>query len=243
MASRENLHFLFVRTQFASNLGSAARVLKNMGFAHLVLIQPQCEVGAEARSYAMRGAELLDTARYYPSLQEASRHFQLLLGTTGRFLRDKPRLVDCRSMAAKILPAYSSSRVGIVFGAEDNGLVREELQLCHWLVEIPTGSEYPILNLAQAVAIVAYEIHLSLGAQRREGFLHGASPEGVEALMERLERFFHRLDPPPGISVERWMKRLRQLAGRARLEEEDVNLLHGILSLLALRLPEEGNGP
>ena len=55
--SRENFHFILVRTQFASNLGSSVRVMKNMGFQNLILVQPECEVGMEARSFAMKGAE------------------------------------------------------------------------------------------------------------------------------------------------------------------------------------------
>ena len=66
---RTNIHFVLVRTQFASNLGSTVRVMKNMGIGNLILVQPECEVGMEARSYAMRGADILDQALFYPSLE------------------------------------------------------------------------------------------------------------------------------------------------------------------------------
>ena len=88
-------YFILVRTQFASNLGTSVRILKNMGFDRLILIEPECEVGVEARARAMKGAELLDGARFYPSLLEAGRGIPQLVAATARTgFRSKP--LSCR---------------------------------------------------------------------------------------------------------------------------------------------------
>lgn len=233
--TRENIHFILVRTQFASNLGSTVRVMKNMGFRNLILVQPECEVGIEARSFAMKGAEILDKALFTPSLEEAARNLSFLIGTTGRFKSRKPRLIPCRSLVENVLANCASADLGIVLGSEDNGLRREELRLCQWLVEIPTASDYPVLNLAQAAAIVAYELNLNLSDQKPSDSLQQASPEELESLISHVERTLRALTLPVRLSVGRLMQRIRKITSRAQLEREDINMLHGLLKELESR--------
>lgn len=227
------IHFILVRTKFASNLGSAVRAMKNMGFENLTLVQPECEIGVEARTLAMKGANILDRAVFYPSLQAASQEVGLLVGTTGRFETEKHLLTTSRTFAQEIVPRYSGTKIGIAFGPEDNGLRREELRLCQWWVQIPTGPDSPVINLAQAVAIVAYELHLAQQAESARDYLHRATEEEVRLLLQRAEEFFQSLDLPKRISVNRLMKRIRKLTPRAQLEKEDVNLLHSLLTEIA----------
>ncbi|MGH9340860.1 MAG: RNA methyltransferase [Acidobacteriota bacterium] len=234
--NKENVCFILVRTKFAFNLGLAVRAMKNMGFEKLILVQPECEVGVEARSRAMRGAEILDRAALYPSLAAAAAEVGLLVGTSGRFGEGKKNVTSCRDLAEEVLPRYQTSSVGIAFGSEENGLNREEIKLCQWLVEIPTGSAYSSLNLAQAVIVVAYELHLASMAaadpKSQPALLHLADAEQVRGLIEHVRQSLESVELPPKISVTRLMKRLSRILGRAQLEQEDVNLLHGLLSEL-----------
>lgn len=230
--SRDDIHFILVRTQFAANLGSSVRVMKNMGFENLILVRPECEVGMEARSLAMRGAEILDRARFLPGLEDAGKELDILIGTTGRFRGAANRLLTSRGLAQELLPGLSASRIGIVMGSEDNGLRREELRLCQWLVEIPSGSDYPIINLAQATAIIAYELNQAFLEKPRSPTLNLAESEEVDSLMKQVEETLTLLSLPRRISIRRLMQRLRKIASRARLEREDVNMLHGLISQL-----------
>jgi len=232
---KSRLYFVLVRTQFASNLGSSVRAMKNMGFENLILVRPECEVGIEARSFAMKGAEILDRARFFPSLEVVADELGMLAASTGRFRGAKPKLIDVPAFADDVLPRLGGNRLGIVFGSEDNGLRREELSLCQWLVEIPTGSDYPVMNLAQSVAVVAYHLHLS---SQRESTLTppaAASPEQVESLLGRIEELLTPLELSTRISAKRMMLRIRKIASRARLEREDVNMLHGLFKELERR--------
>lgn len=231
--AKDHLHFILVRTQFASNLGAAARILKNMGFGRLVLIRPRCEVGAEARMMAMKGAELVDNAVYYPSLHEARRQIRLLVGTTARSPKSGSRRISSRTLAGKLVPRFRSGPLGIVFGPEDNGLSREELQLCEWLVEIPTAGNYPVLNLAQAVGLVAYDLHLASREPEDIQFLHLAEPAEVQSLIAHLEAVLTAAVLPPHLSRQRILARLNRILGRAQLEKEDVKLLRSLLALVS----------
>lgn len=231
--AKDHLHFILVRTQFASNLGAAARILKNMGFGRLVLIRPRCEVGAEARMMAMKGAELVDNAVYYPSLHEARRQIRLLVGTTARSPKSGSRRISSRTLAGKLVPRFRSGPLGIVFGPEDNGLSREELQLCEWLVEIPTAGDYPVLNLAQAVGLLAYDLHLASREPEDIQFLHLAEPAEVQSLIAHLEAVLTAAGLPPRLSRQRILARLNRILGRAQLEKEDVKLLRSLLALVS----------
>lgn len=230
---KSNLHFVLVRSQFASNLGSTVRVMENMGIESLLLVRPECEVGIEARSFAMKGAEILDRARFFTSLEAVAEEVPVLIGTTGRFHGSRNRLVDCPTLCTKVLPELRGTQVGIVFGSEDNGLRREELKVCQWLVEIPTSPGYSVINLAQAAAIVAYQIHVATSDGDAPPPPARATPAQVESLMARVESLLSELDLPTRVSLARMMPRMRKIAGRAQLERRDVNMLHGILKEVA----------
>lgn len=236
-----NLTFILVRTQFAANLGGAARVLKNMGWERLALIRPQCEVGVEARSLAMKGADILDRAQFLPDLETAARQFGVLIGATARFRGQQPGVPDCRSLAERLLPGMGSQPAGIVFGPEDNGLSRSELALCHYLMEIPTGSEYPVLNLAQAVGIIAYEMRGVVSRQPGREILLETDSADISILLEHARSALERFGFPEHISMARLMKRLQKVASRCPLEREDINLLHGILTHLERRMGQKGD--
>lgn len=239
---KDRFVFILVRTQFASNLGSTVRVMKNMGFHRLTLVRPECEVGIEARSFAMKGAAILDQARFLPSLAAAGREVGILVGTTGRFRGGSSRLISCPDLVGDLLPRLADTEVGIVLGSEDNGLRREELRLCQWLVEIPTDSDYPVINLAQAAAILAYHLHLGLSSAGSRTRPAAAGQDDIEALFERSEVLLNQLRLPGRISPARVLGRIRKIAARAQLERADINLLHGLLKQLQRRLSTPENG-
>ncbi len=226
---KDNVHFIFVRTQFASNLGSSVRIMKNMGFRKLILVQPECEVGMEARSYAMKGADILESAEFLPSLEKAAEKLDVLIGTTARYRGHKNSLIDCRALSEELLPSMRDSEVGIVFGSENNGLLKEELPFCQWLVEIPTDSDYPVLNLAQSAAIVSYELNMAFRSSHAEESKRLASTEQVNILLEKARLTLGGIDTSPRLSVDKAMVRLEKIARRAQLERDDIKMLHGLL--------------
>ncbi len=226
---KDNVHFIFVRTQFASNLGSSVRIMKNMGFSKLILVQPECEVGMEARSYAMKGADILESAEFLPSLEKAAEKLDVLIGTTARYRGHRSSLIDCRALSEELLPSMRNSTTGIVFGSENNGLLKEELPFCQWLVEIPTDSDYPVLNLAQSAAIVSYELNMAFRASHADTPKRLASTEQVDILLEKARSTLEGIETSPRLSVDKAMIRLEKMARRAQLERDDIKMLHGLL--------------
>ncbi|MFY8051671.1 MAG: TrmH family RNA methyltransferase, partial [Armatimonadaceae bacterium] len=49
-------------------------------------------------------------------------------------------------------------RFSLIYGPEADDLRHEHLDLCRWVVRIPTHSAYPSFNLAQSVLVTLYEL-------------------------------------------------------------------------------------
>ncbi len=229
------IRIILVGTTHPGNIGATARAMKVMGLERLYLVAPEARFpSAKATAMATSGDDLLQTAVVVDELIEAISGCGLVLGTTAR-LRSLPLPVaDPRSAAERIVREAVNHDVAIVFGRENAGLTNEETRMCHYLVNIPTSAEYHSLNLAQAVQVIAYELHLAmLSEQPGEVMPPDLKPEPaerVEFYFQRLESTlseigFLNLDQP-----KRLMQRLRRLYQRARPDENELNILNGILS-------------
>lgn len=241
----ENIRIVLVETSHPGNIGAAARAMKNMCLESLWLVSPKQFPSAEATARASGADDLLERARVCSSLDQALTGCRLVLGTSARSRTVAwPRLTP-RECAQRLVGDATRGEVALVFGRESSGLSNEEMDRCSHLVQIPTGPAYSSLNLAAAVQILSYEIHLA-GLQQPEL----AGPRRARARAEILEGFFQHLqqtlvdigfsDPKQSSKLHR---RLRRLFHRAEPDEEELHILRGILSAAqgrkSLRRPRE----
>src|SRR5271166_2369893 len=161
MASQDRFAFVLYRPQSAGNIGAAARALKNMGFEDLRLVAPGTLKSREAAAMAVHADDVLAHATIYPELADAIADCSIAVGTTSRRGGYRSRAVPLRAAAVELDALAGANKIALVFGREDRGLTNRELKLCHRLVTIPTAPEYPSLNLAQAVMVVAYELMMA----------------------------------------------------------------------------------
>lgn len=147
------------------NIGAAARAMANFGFAHLAVVAPFEEHWREAKS-AVQAEGLLHSALQTQDLAEAVADCTLVLGTgTLTHRKAEQPVVSLPSLGPQVRRAVElGGRVALVFGSEKRGLTREDLSLCHALVEIPTDPHQPSMNLGQAVAVCLYELARPLGS-------------------------------------------------------------------------------
>ena len=76
--------FILMNTSHPGNVGAAARAMKVMGFAELVLVQPRfADVlqQEETLAFASGALDVLAAARCVGSLAEASDGLEMLVGT------------------------------------------------------------------------------------------------------------------------------------------------------------------
>ena len=154
------VHVVLVEPKYEGNVGAVARAMKNFGARDLRLVRP-CAIGEDARRRAMHGGDVLDAAKTYRTYAAAIRGMDLVVGTSGVDTASEKKFLRIalapRDLAVKL--AALDGDAALVLGREDFGLLNEELKPCDALVTIPASPEYPILNVAQAAAVLLYEIH------------------------------------------------------------------------------------
>jgi len=229
-----NIRVVLVGTTHPGNIGATARAMKVMGLERLYLVSPQGFPSGEATARASHADDILARAVVVDDFMQAITGCPLVLGTSGKLWSLPQPAIDPRSAAARAVAESGNHEVALVFGREKTGLHVDEIRHCHALVSIPTSEEYGSLNLAQAVQILAYEVHLAMiGGPPGEvppADWHPVEPERLEFFFRRLEesllaiRFLNPRQP------KRLMQRLRRLYLRARPDENELNILNGIVS-------------
>jgi tRNA (cytidine32/uridine32-2'-O)-methyltransferase len=230
----DRIRIVLINTTHPGNVGAAARAMKVMGLRRLHLVTPRHFPHADATALASGADDLLQHAEVHGSLEAALSGCGLVLGTSAR-LRSLP-MPQCDAQSAARLALVEAKRheVALLFGRERYGLTNEEMQRCHRLVHIPANPEYPSLNIAQAVQILAYELWVAaLGDNGRSA----EPPDWQPVDAGQMERFFEHLEQAllaigflNPAQPRRLMMRLRRLYNRARPDQNEMNILRGILT-------------
>jgi tRNA/rRNA methyltransferase len=133
--------------------------MANFGFRDLSVVAPYEPHWREACS-AVGAEDLLQDANVSTTLAEAVAACTLVIGTGTLTHRKPEQPVVPLPLLAPLVAAelVKGGRVALVFGPEKHGLTREDLSWCQLLVEIPTDSHQPSMNLGQAVAVCLYEL-------------------------------------------------------------------------------------
>jgi TrmH family RNA methyltransferase len=232
-SSLSKVRIILINTTHPGNIGATARAMKVMGLSSLHLVTPKIFPNAEAIAMASGADDLLQRAVVHESLDSALQGCPLVLGTSAR-LRSLPMpMLDARMASEKAVAESSSHEVAILFGRERYGLTNEEMQRCQFLVNIPSNPSYSSLNLAQAVQIIGYELRVAAmggaGISVPPLDWEPVDDQQMEGLFEHLEqtlldiRFLNPRQP------KRLMLRLRRLFNRARPDQNEINILRGIL--------------
>jgi TrmH family RNA methyltransferase len=224
---------VLVRPWRPANVAAACRAMKNMGLRSLRLVEPPAGLDRpEARALAYGAWDVLDAASVFANLRGAVADASLVAGTSGR---KDARALEPRAFAADAATRADHGRVAVVFGPESSGLTNDELAHCHLLIHIPTDVAQPSLNLAQAVLIVAYELHLAAlepAAPAREEPLAATAGE-VEAALDDLREALLTVGYLNPANPNAILPELRALIARSRPTPRDVTLLRGIARQVA----------
>jgi tRNA/rRNA methyltransferase len=245
----ENLRVVLVRTRNPLNIGAAARAMSNFGAMHLRLVTPYELAFREAVS-AVGAEPLLAAAEEHPTVPDAVHDCGLVVGTTAighRELQHEVRSLD--AAAKEIRKKLKSGRVAILFGSEKTGLSNQDLSHCHWLLRIPTREEHRSMNLAQAVAIVTYELsRAESGARTRQSTKNSVTKISAAAAdMDSIDRVHAVLLEALQLSgysnrpgTQSADEKLRRMLRRFELNAADAQVLLGMLRKILWKLSNPG---
>lgn len=230
----DSTRFILIQTSHPGNVGAAARAMKVMGFAELVLVAPRfADVLCQEETIAMASgaADILARARIVATLEEALDGVTFACATAMTPRDFGPPLREPRSLFAELAAAPQAHKLGLVFGSERYGMSNEDVYRCHAVLSIPTHPDYGSLNLAQAVQLLAYDWRQALGGfavAPRTPDPQLADGQAVQGLLRHWQASLEEIGFLDPAAPRKLMPRLNQLFNRAQLTAEEVHILRGI---------------
>ncbi len=225
--------------QLAENIGAVARVMANFGLSDLRLVAPRDGWPQERAWASASGANWpLDEARVFARVEDAIADLSLTLATTARPREVVLPVLTPREAAARLREGAAAGRpVGLIFGGERAGLETADIALCQAIVTVPIDPKFRSLNLAQAVAVCAYEWRVAADAGPPPNFAPGAPPADQAAMLGLYEQLEAELDAagffhPPEKRAS-MLRNLRAPLARARLTDQEVRTFRGVVTALS----------
>jgi tRNA/rRNA methyltransferase len=227
-----NIRVVLSHTTHPGNIGATARAMKTMGLSRLYLINPRLFPDPQADAMAAGADDILREAVVCSNIDEALHGVTMTVAMTARLRDISLEVKTPREAMPLLLQQAAAQPVALLFGTEMSGLTNEEIGKAQLLAHIPANPEFSSLNLAAAVQVMCYE--LSVATQSYLPDLPASQPahhEQLEGFFTHMEKTLFEIGFLTTQNPARIMQRLRRLYARARLEQEEINILRGILSI------------
>lgn len=245
----QRVRIVLSRPSHPGNIGAAARAMKTMGLRNLYLVTPKKFPDAEADARAAAAVDVLASAQVCDDLDAALKGVVHAVAVSARRRDLGPPPAMAREGLTELLPWTAQGEVALVFGNETTGLSNDEVQRCQATLVIPTAPDSSSLNLGAAVQVLCYEARMLAFAGLQQASDPKVTPfasppatldeqEGFYAHLEALMVETGFMDPA---KPKRLVPKLRRLFGRAGLEQDEVNILRGILTAAQLSAKRQNN--
>ena len=243
-----NPYIILSKPQLGENIGSTARAMKNFGIKNLLLVQPRDGWPNNVAFAPAAGADdVLNQAKLYDSISEATKTISLLFATTAR-----KRVIGTKSLS--IFKAIEKSfehvvnggNVGFLFGPEQSGLSNDDVVQADYTVSIPINKEFSSLNISQAVLLICWEwnkikmsflkddknfVKINKKLKKSTELSNAGDREYFYKQLDELltkSGFFYSSEMAPVVK-----RNIRSLFNRASLTHQDLRTLHGIIRSLS----------
>jgi TrmH family RNA methyltransferase len=224
---------VLVAPQDIVNIASAVRIATNFGIDRVRLVQPEVFDPYRIEGIAHNTADLVARIEILDSLEAAVADCVFTAVLTARERAAKRRVLRPSEAAAVLAEQAAVGPVAIVAGREDSGLTNAELDLGHALVTISTDPGHRSLNLAQAVAIMAYEVWKARGGEAvplkpPRNQADPATSGQLEELFADWTRALWAIDFFKTRRSESVMRSFREIVFRAGLDGREASLLRAM---------------
>jgi len=210
----------------AGNLGAAMRIAANFGIPRIDLVRPLVDPSDPDVTRWACGADALVECRQLDGLAEAAQGYRTLIASASGRGRHKLPVVSPPEVVP-IVTQRGLKSTALVFGNESSGLQKADLDSCDLVVRVPPRPDFPVLNLAQAIAILVAHIHIHSGPTPHSA-PEPASQQQVDAMMDHLQSSLLTIGFLDPRSPQRILRKLRRLFGRAGITENEVTILRGM---------------
>lgn len=229
MSLLRNIRVVLHEPQDPVNIGGTVRVMKNMGLDDLVLVRPMRYDPEKLERIAHNTRDLAGRIRHADDLHDAISDCVAVYAFAGKHRAARWPVITPREMADVALERAQDGPVAMLFGREDHGLPNDALDQSTAVVCIPT-TEHMSLNLAQAILVGAYELHLAAGDStrmppRRHKDGPAATVENRELTIQRIHRALDLLDFFKTRNPEHVMRAVRSLISRAEPATREMDLV------------------
>ncbi len=231
---------ILVEPQMGENIGAAARVMANFALSELRLVAPRDGwPNPQAEAMAVGAVDTVRNAAVFATLEEALADVHTAYAATARQRYMVKPVLTTKEWAENIQPRIMAGEcTAIIFGPERTGLTNDHIALANYCVTVPVNPAFPSLNLAQSVAICAYEWFASqtlLSAIDNTPDIPPVATHGeVMGMLHQLETqleahgFFKTPEKKPGM-----VHSISTIFKRIPLTSQDVQTLRGIIRALA----------
>lgn len=237
--TKTNLVIILVEPQLAQNIGAVARVMLNFGLTDLRFVSPRDGwPNQDAVAPAAGADKVLENIQVYSTTRAAIADLHRVFATSA-ITHDMIKYIYTPRRAVEHLTetAEHGQKVGVLFGCERCGLQNEDISLCEAVITIPTNPDFSSLNLAHAVALIAYEWSLHLNTSPSQIFRTGATSlatrkdlgnffDHLEEALDQTGFLRHKKKRPTMV------RNIRNIFQRANLTEQEVRSLRGIVRSL-----------
>lgn len=185
----DHIRIVMVNTTLPANIGAALRAMKTMGLKHLVLVAPKHYPHPDIDALSAGASDLIEHIRVIERIEDALADCHVVFGTSARSRTIPWPILDVRPASLEIANATKKNQqVAILFGREDRGLTNEELALANFHLTIPVNPEYGVLNVAQAIQVVCYELRMAcLQHSEAESQNHALEKNDADLDAEKVE--------------------------------------------------------
>ena len=230
---------VLVRPRDPNNIGACARAMGNFGLSDLRVVDPYEPVWRESVS-AVGAGDIMRQAIKCATLDEALQDTSFSLAATAIKNREIKQEIVPLPVLNERLQTAPQGRVALVFGNEKSGLSGEDIERCDVVLNIPTVSKQPSINLAQAVILTCYELSRrpDFKAIRRPGKAP-ASPTDAqkEIFISSADILFEKSGFKTDFSSTQRKALLRHLLSRQGPSREQLFFLKKWADKLADKLP------
>jgi tRNA/rRNA methyltransferase len=220
---------VLLEPETSGNIGSIARVMANFGFDELFIVNPKCQVNEDSRRFAKNAQGILKNAKICDF--SILKSFDFIIGTTSKLGRDYniTRTPMTPEELSRKVSEVKGKSIALVLGREGDGLYNKEIEMCDFIVSIPTSRDYDSMNISHALAVLLYEMRKDYWTEKMlKKYVPMGAPE-KEQVMKLLDASMDCLKFDSELKKETQRKVWKRMISKAFLTRREAFALMGFL--------------